>query len=485
MVERRRELHGKRLIGYALGNFGLILTNMFIGVFIFQYYVYTINLDSILTSVGISLQLIISAISSIIFGILADNKKLGRFGKRRPFLLYGLPIWLLTSIILWLPPKCPQNNSLYVPTVVFLWSILIIQSASGSSMMTVHFSMLTEQSQTHQNREKIAAAITFFQIIASVFALMLPLIIESTLPNPENVKWWEPSGQIILSYIPWIGTAFTLFGVISVLITFFSVDESFHKITTLPISQKEASLKSFIHQMKTPLWDKKYRNYLSVRLFTSISGKILGVIVIPFLTYTLLFTGSKYYIYVGVSIISKMMGFYIWRKLLKKNPILKIYVICIISSIIACFLELLFLIEFLSVEFEIVFFIFTMGTILGSMYGLGLFEPPLASALVYEAADRIEDLDFDEAVSNISGAYFGLNSFIMAAGQSLASFIIGIILTGHNAENSIIITLTLASMGIFYLISLFFLKQIKLEKKFISKEDLNFGFSEEDFFFKE
>jgi len=126
-----------------------------------------------------------------------------------------------------------------------------------------------------------------------------------------------------------------------------------------------------------------------------------------------------------------------------------------------------------------------MGTILGSMYGLGLFEPPLASALVYEAADRIEDLDFDEAVSNISGAYFGLNSFIMAAGQSLASFIIGIILTGHNAENSIIITLTLASMGIFYLISLFFLKQIKLEKKFISKEDLNFGFSEEDFFFKE
>jgi len=179
-----------------------------------------------------------------------------------------------------------------------------------------------------------------------------------------------------------------------------------------------------------------------------------------------------------------MMGFYIWRKLLKKNSILKTYMICIISSIIACFLELIFLIEFLSAEFEIIFFICTMGTILGSMYGLGLFEPPLASALVYEAADKIEDFDLNQAVSNISGAYFGLSSFIMAAGQSIASFIIGIILTGHNAENSTIITFTLASMGIFYLISLFFLKRIKLEKKFISKEILSSGVSEEDFFLK-
>jgi Na+/melibiose symporter-like transporter len=485
MVEVPRELHGKRLIGYALGNFGMIMTNMFVGVFIFQYYVYTINLDSILTSVGISLQLIISAISSIIFGILADNKKPGKFGKRRPFLLYGLPIWVFTSIFVWLPPKCPQNNSLFIPTAVFLWCMLIIKSISGSSIMTVHLSMLTEQSQTHQNREKIAAATTFLHIIASVLAMMLPLIVESILPNPENVRWWEPSGQVVLSYIPWIGTAFALFGTFTILITFFSVDESFHKTSTFKNNLEKVSIKSFFHQMKTPLWDKKYRKYLSVRFFSSISGKILGAIVIPFLTFTLMFTGSKYYIYVVVSLTSKMIGFYIWRKLLKKNSILKTYKVCILSAIIACFLELLFLITVLSAEFEIILFITTMGTILGSMYGLGLFNPPLASVIVYEAADKAEEPDFDEAVSNISGAYFGLSSFIMATGQSVASFMIGLILTGQNAENSTIITLILASMGVFYLISLFFLKQIKLEKKFIKKEIISPEISEEDLFLEE
>ncbi|KKK41632.1 hypothetical protein LCGC14_0541010 [marine sediment metagenome] len=38
-VNTPRELHGKWLLGYALGQFGLILTNMFIGVFVFQFYV--------------------------------------------------------------------------------------------------------------------------------------------------------------------------------------------------------------------------------------------------------------------------------------------------------------------------------------------------------------------------------------------------------------------------------------------------------------
>ncbi|MFW9999079.1 MAG: MFS transporter [Candidatus Hodarchaeota archaeon] len=485
MVEVQRELHGKRLIGYAIGNFGMIMSNMFVGTFIFQFYVYTINLDSILTSVGISIQLIVSAISSIIFGIVADNKKPTKLGKRKPFLLYGLPIWILTSIIVWLPPRCPQNNALFMPTAIFLWSTLIIKSISSSSIMTVHLSMLTEQSQTHKNREKIAAVTTFFHIIASVLALMLPLMVESLLPEPENVKWWEYSGTIILTFMPWIGIAFTIFGLITIIITFFSVDESFHKTTKVEKSRSKTSLKSFVSQMRAPLWDKKYRKYLSVILFNSISGKILGIIVIPFLTYTLLFTASKFYIYVVVSVISKMIGFYIWRRLLKKNSILKTYMVCILSSIIACFLELFFLIKVLSTGFEIILFILTMGTILGSMYGLGLFNPPLASVLVYEAADRAKKPDFHEAVSNISGAYFGLSSFIMAAGQSLASFVIGLILTGHNAENSTIITLTLASMGIFYLFSLFFLKRIKLNEKFIHKPVISPEISEEELFFEE
>ncbi|MFX1259610.1 MAG: MFS transporter, partial [Promethearchaeota archaeon] len=130
-----RELRGKRLVGYSIGYFGIFLNNLLIGVFAFQYYVYTINLNSLLVSIGIALQLIIMAIFSIIFGVMIDNKKPGKFGKRRPFLIYGLPIWVLTSILIWLPPwYCPKNNSMFLPTAIYFWVIISSNAISGTSM---------------------------------------------------------------------------------------------------------------------------------------------------------------------------------------------------------------------------------------------------------------------------------------------------------------------------------------------------------------
>ncbi len=80
-----RELHGKRLFGYSLGDLGFTLPNMFTEVFIFQYYVYTINLNALLVSIGVTTQLIIGAIAAIIFGVIIDNKKPGKLGKDAHF----------------------------------------------------------------------------------------------------------------------------------------------------------------------------------------------------------------------------------------------------------------------------------------------------------------------------------------------------------------------------------------------------------------
>jgi hypothetical protein len=55
--------------------------------------------------------------------------------------------------------------------------------------------MLPEQSQTYKNREKVAAWIAVSLIVASILAMMMPLVVESLLDDPENVKWWQPSGK--------------------------------------------------------------------------------------------------------------------------------------------------------------------------------------------------------------------------------------------------------------------------------------------------
>ena len=459
-----RELHGFRLFGYSIGQFGYFLTRLLISVFAFQYYVYTVNLDAILASIGIAINLILNAIALIVFGVIADNKKPGRFGKRRPFMLYGLPIWVISAILIWIPPwYCPKNNSFYWPTALYFWIMLSLNVISGSSIISAHLSMMTEQSQTYKNMEKIAAWRAVFMITASILALLLPLMIQSILEDPVRVKWWEPSGKVILFYMPIIGVGFAFFGLFSLILTFFSVDESFHKTSTNDVFKKLTLLDTF-RQMTIPAKDKKYRKVMGVSFFNAMASRILGLLVIPFLAFVLKFKGPEFFIYVAISISSKYAHFFLWKRFLKKHGLIKTYSMCLISAAVASFLELIFLVEFLSFEIEIVLFVITIGTVLGTIYAVNLFATPLASALIYEAAENKNEENIDKEVSTISGSYFGLQSFMLAFGQSISTIMVGFILTGPNEENPIIMTITLASMGIFYFISLLFLRKIKLKK---------------------
>lgn len=462
-----RELHGFRLFGYSIGQFGFFLTRVLISIFTFQFYVYTINLDSIFASIGLSITFILNATFMIFFGVIADRKKPGKYGKRRPFLLYGLPIWVITAIMIWFPPwKCPKNNSFYLPVAIYYWTVLFTNAISGSSIFSAYLSMLPEQSQTYKNREKVAAWRTIFMIIASILALMLPLMVESILEDPENVKWWQPSGKVILFYMPLIGIAFASCGLIFLILAFFSVDESFHNGPT--VNYKESlTLKETFRRMIIPAKDKKFRKYLSVAYFNSMAARTFGVLIIPLLTYSLKFRGPEYMIYVAVSVGGKFFWFFIWKRIRERFELLKAYSRCILIAMIASFIELIFLVEVLSFELKVVFFVISIGTILGSFYAFNLFNQPIISALIYEAAIKNDENNIDEGVSDTSGSYFGLNSFTMSIGQAFATFMVGLILTGPNKENSMIITITFACMGLFYVVSLMILKNIKLDQKVI------------------
>ncbi len=102
-----RELHGKRLYGYSAGILGQILPFSFSSALIMIYFVYTIGLSPLLVSIGTSFGFIVNAIACPLTGIIADRKKVDKFGKRRSLLLLGLPAYIGSFILLWFSPKQP------------------------------------------------------------------------------------------------------------------------------------------------------------------------------------------------------------------------------------------------------------------------------------------------------------------------------------------------------------------------------------------
>ena len=457
-----RELHGKRLLGYSLGDLGFTLPNMFTGVYLFQFYVYTINLNALLVSIGVTSQLIVGAIAAIIFGVIIDNKKPGKLGKRRPFLLIGLPVWCITTVLIWFPPLCPQDNSLYIPTTIFFWSVTMVRTIFRALIFNVYISMLPEQSQTLKNREKVASLRSAFSITASVLALLLPSIIESLLSDPRSVKWWQPSGKILLQYIPLIGIIFTIFGLITVIIIFISVDESFHNNDS-DLNHERVKIKEAFTRMSIPAKDKNYAKMMIAGFFIGVSGKILGLLVFPFEKYKMGFQESQFFIYILISIFGKFFWFVVWKRILKRNHILKSYSICILIAIIASFVEVFFFFD-LQFGVKLIIYIFTWSIVLGSMYAFPLFTIPITASLVHEAAGNGDSDNIDVAMSKISGSYYGLASFVRSMGPAFASMFVGSILSGPNEKNPEVIVILFMSIGVFYLIAFFFVKKVKLSE---------------------
>ena len=78
-------------------------------------------------------------------------------------------------------------------------------------------------------------------------------------------------------------------------------------------------------------------------------------------------------------------------------------------------------------------------------------------------AENSEEKNIAIALSKISGAYYGLSSFIRTMGPAMASLIVGIILSGQNKEDPMILILLWCSIGFFYIFALRFIRKIKIK----------------------
>jgi len=263
---------------------------------------------------------------------------------------------------------------------------------------------------------------------------------------------------------------FSIFGFISVLSIYFSVDENFHNLNG-DYKHERVTILGRFRQMAIPLKDVSFLYLIIAGFFAGLAGRTLGTLVFPFQNYVLEFRDLGFYTYIFISIFGKFGWYFIWIIMRKKNHIIKSYSTIMIFSIIGSFLGSFFLIPYLPFGVELTLYIITWSTVLGSMYSAPLFSVPLTAALVHQAAEDSEESNIDMAMSKISGSYYGLASFIRSLGAAVISLIIGFILSGENRENPIIMVLLWVTMGFFYLVALIAIRKIKVKDlRFIEHE---------------
>ena len=155
-IEELRKLEGKRLYGYSSGVLGQILPATLINAYLSIFYIYVVGLDAFLVGVGTALGSILNGICAPMFGFISDRRKPTKLGKRRPYLLFGLPGLILAFILIWLPPLPQKGDSWNYGVAIFLWVINAICNFPGPWLFKKYLTVLSAVAHFHTNQKQFA-----------------------------------------------------------------------------------------------------------------------------------------------------------------------------------------------------------------------------------------------------------------------------------------------------------------------------------------
>jgi len=293
--------------------------------------------------------------------------------------------------------------------------------------------------------------------------MALVMVLQSQLNDPLNSKWWQASGEHIISITPWIGGLITLISAITIIITFFSTQEHFQEEDSeiLSVKNERTNIKKSIEQIFAPTKHINNKNFLWQTIFYNMAFRLCIVVMIPFLTFVLHLKQESYFIFFIFIAPFAISGFFLWQKLISKKGLIDGFSTSIKLNIVISIAGLIFLINFPEL-IGMILGVIILGFLVSSLLAGFIFPNPITSALVDEIKLKQSQSEDNNKEENLSGAYFGLNLFSMNFSSGIASLILGIIFVGDNAENPTFITLTFPVIGLIYGIGLYFLQKVKL-----------------------
>ncbi len=150
----------KSMISYGFGKFPNEFFNMCFGMYVFFYYEVEIGLASWLTSLGYIIFAIWNAINDPLMGYLTNRpfRFTRKWGRRFPFVLMGGLPWVLSYILVFLPPSVnPQQDA----WILFLWLIFTTcLFDTFGSLYTVNFYTIYPDKFRDQDERRLVAALS-------------------------------------------------------------------------------------------------------------------------------------------------------------------------------------------------------------------------------------------------------------------------------------------------------------------------------------
>ncbi len=244
------------------------MTGTIIGAYFAIFLTDVVGINPAVAAVAIFVGRTWDYVNDPIFGHFSDRTRT-RWGRRRPFLLFGAIPYAIAFALMWWRPPLHTDWSL----AIYYAIIYVVYDAMATLVYMPYYALTPELTSDYDERTSLTTMRMFFSIFGGLVAFTLPLAIIGAL-LPEN-------SQRVL----WMGVSFGLVAAIPLLVVFFKTRERPEFM-----QQDQPSLRQSI---RAAWGNKPFIFGMFIFLFTWVSFDILQTILLFFIKYVLRQSGNS------------------------------------------------------------------------------------------------------------------------------------------------------------------------------------------------
>jgi len=170
-MEKKEKLPFITNILYGMGDFGFSMNNSIISAFFSVFLVTLVGVAPGLVAIILFVGRSWDFVNDLLVGYISDRTRT-RWGRRRPFLLFGTVPFGLSFLLLWLHPNFGQTG-----LVIYYSLAYIIYEALATFVYMPYFALTPELTSDYDERTKLTSFRMMFNITGSLTAYILPLLI--------------------------------------------------------------------------------------------------------------------------------------------------------------------------------------------------------------------------------------------------------------------------------------------------------------------
>jgi GPH family glycoside/pentoside/hexuronide:cation symporter len=193
---------------YGSGDLAFSLTSTIIGAYFAIFLTDVVGVSPAVAALAIFVGGTWDYINDPLVGYLSDRTR-SRWGRRRPFLLFGaLPLALAFTLMWWRPPIASQ-----LMLGIYYALIYALYDTVATFAYMPYFALTPELTSDYDERTELTTTRMFFSILGSLVAFTIPLLIVDGF-HPEH------AGRVLL-----MGAIFGLVSAVPILLVFFGTRE--------------------------------------------------------------------------------------------------------------------------------------------------------------------------------------------------------------------------------------------------------------------